>query len=121
MCDPVCMAPQRKGRTKVIPGAWSLAVAEAMAAVIDTREGRRDRFAEEAGFSSRLSQLLNGERSWYLEDVERACTVLGWDVAAFLDEVNPTSKRPSAPSEVHLKMAAKDPGYLPEVESEPDT
>lgn len=81
----------------MVPGPWSQAVAAAMAEAIDSREGKRDRFSEEAGFSSRLSALLNGKRSWYLEDVERACAALGWDMAEFLAEVDPASSAAVVP------------------------
>lgn len=37
--------------------------------------------------STRLAQLLNGNRAWYLEDVARACHVLGLDVVQFLDSL----------------------------------
>lgn len=56
-----------------------------MAALVDARPGRRKQFALDAGFSGRLAQLLNGERAWYLEDVERACRTLELDVVAFLE------------------------------------
>lgn len=71
-----------------MPGPWSCAVAEAMSALIDAREGRRKKFQADAGMSTRLSQLLNGERAWYLEDVERCCRVLGLDVVVFLQSLN---------------------------------
>lgn len=71
-------------RQQIVPGPWSRAVAEAMSTLIDAREGRRKKFGTEAGMSTRLSQLLNGKRAWYLEDVERCCRVLGLDVVAFL-------------------------------------
>lgn len=64
-----------------------MAVARAIAELVDARPGRRKQFALDAGFSGRLAQLLNGERAWYLEDVERACDALGLDVVAFLDSL----------------------------------
>lgn len=76
-----------KGRKQIVPGPWSLAVAAAMAERIDHRPGRRKQFQIDAQMSSRLSQLLNGERAWYLEDVERACHTLGLDVADFLQSL----------------------------------
>ena len=59
-----------------------------MAALVDARPGRRKQFALDAGFSGRLAQLLNGERAWYLEDVERACEALGLDVVGFLESLD---------------------------------
>lgn len=59
-------------------------MAAAIAARVDARDGKRDRFQQEAGFSGRLAKLLNGERAWYLEDVERACDALGLEVVDFL-------------------------------------
>lgn len=78
------MGKQRQGRVQIEPGPWSAAVAAAIAALVDAREGKRDRFQQEAGFSGRLAKLLNGERAWYLEDVERACNALDLDVVEFL-------------------------------------
>lgn len=75
----------RGRRAQIVPGPWSRAVAEAMAAIVDNRPGRRRQFALDSGFSGRLAQLLNGERAWYLEDVERACRTLDLDVIEFLD------------------------------------
>jgi hypothetical protein len=59
-----------------------------MSDLIDHRPGRRKQFQIDAQMSTRLSQLLNGERAWYLEDVERCCRVLNLDVVAFLDGLN---------------------------------
>lgn len=81
----------RGRRAQIVPGPWSLAVADAIAALVDARPGRRKQFAIDAGFSGRLAQLLNGERAWYLEDVERACRALGLDVVRFLSELDVTT------------------------------
>jgi len=78
------MGKQRQGRTQIEPGPWSRAVSTAFASLVDARPGRRDKFKTDAGFSGRLAKLLNGERAWYLEDVERACDALGLDVVEFL-------------------------------------
>lgn len=77
----------RGRRAQIVPGPWSLAVARAMSDLIDARPGRRKQFTLDAGFSGRLAQLLNGERAWYLEDVERACAALGLDVVQFLESL----------------------------------
>lgn len=77
----------RGRRAQIVPGPWSLAVSRAIAQLVDERPGRRKQFALDAGFSGRLAQLLNGERAWYLEDVDRACTALGLDVVDFLDSL----------------------------------
>lgn len=87
---------------QIDPGPWSLAVAARISAIVDARTGRRDQFKTDAGFSGRLAKLLNGERAWYLEDVERACVALGLDVVEFLgslgvptpDNVVPLLPRP---------------------------
>lgn len=84
LCDSHGMGQQRQGRVQIEPGPWSLAVAARIAEIVDAREGKRDRFQQEAGFSGRLAKLLNGERAWYLEDVERACAALDIDVLEFL-------------------------------------
>lgn len=65
-----------------------------MAQLVDARPGRRKQFALDAGFSGRLAQLLNGERAWYLEDVERACHALGLEVVAFLDGLQIAAEPP---------------------------
>lgn len=77
----------RGRRAQIVPGPWSLAVARRVAELVDARPGRRKQFAIDAGFSGRLAQLLNGDRAWYLEDVERACAALDLDVVAFLDSL----------------------------------
>lgn len=84
----------RGRRAQIVPGPWSLAVSRAIAELVDARPGRRKQFALDAGFSGRLSQLLNGERAWYLEDVERACAALGLDLVGFLAglEVKPATQ-----------------------------
>jgi hypothetical protein len=78
----------RGRRAQISPGPWSLAVARKIAELVDARPGRRKQFALDAGFSGRLAQLLNGDRAWYLEDVERACRTLDLDVVEFLDSLN---------------------------------
>lgn len=84
----------RGRRAQIVPGPWSLAVARAMAELVDARPGRRKQFSLDAGFSGRLAQLLNGERAWYLEDVERCCQVLGLDVVEFLDSLDVAEPAP---------------------------
>ena len=81
------MSEKGAGRVKIEPGPWSLAVAARLSQIVDSRPGRRDKFAEDAGFSTRLNQLLNGQRAWYLEDVERACAALDLDLVTFLDSL----------------------------------
>lgn len=112
LCDYLVMVATRRGRVQIEPGPWSLAVAEALSALIDARPGRRDRFAKEAGFSARLSQLLNGQRAWYLEDVERACSVLGLDVVAFLASLDVAAYEPylAAVADDDVSYSQDDPG-----------
>ena len=99
------MTEKGAGRVKIEPGPWSLAVAARLSQIIATRPGRREGFAEEAGFSTRLNQLLNGQRAWYLEDVERACTVLGLDLVAFLDSLQEGTPHPELASVTRFPMS----------------
>lgn len=99
------MGERRKGAAKIEPGQWSLAVAARLSQMIDARPGRRDKFAEEAGFSTRINQLLNGQRAWYLEDVERACLALDLDLVDFLDSLHDGTQHPELASVTRLPMS----------------
>lgn len=99
------MGERRKGAAKIEPGQWSLAVAARLSHLIDARPGRRDKFAEEAGFSTRINQLLNGQRAWYLEDVERACLALDLDLVDFLDSLHDGTQHPELASVTRLPMS----------------
>ncbi len=99
------MGERRKGAAKIEPGQWSLAVAARLSRIIDARPGRRDRFAEEAGFSTRINQLLNGQRAWYLEDVERACAALNLDFIDFLESLEDGTPHPELASVTRLPMS----------------
>lgn len=96
------------GRVQIEPGPWSLAVAEAMRELIDNRPGKRKRFQMEAGMSTRLAQLLNGRRAWYLEDVERACQVLGLDVIEFLESLHVATPKLQAVADDHHSYSVED-------------
>lgn len=99
------MSERRTGRIKIEPGLWSLAVAARLSQIIDSRPGRRERFAEEAGFSTRLNQLLNGTRAWYLEDVEQACAALDLDLVDFLDSLAVGTPHPELASVTRFPMS----------------
>lgn len=99
------MGERRKGAAKIEPGLWSLAVAARMSKIVDARPGRRDKFAEEAGFSTRINQLLNGQRAWYLEDVERACSVLELDLIDFLESLQEGTEHPQLASVTRFPMS----------------
>lgn len=99
------MGARGRGRAQIVPGPWSTAVAAAIAAVVDTRPGRRRQFAIDSGFSGRLAPLLNGDRAWYLEDVERACATLGLNVIDFLDSLQ------VEPAPLLQLVADADPTY----------
>lgn len=88
-------------------------MAQEIATLVDAREGKRDRFQQEAGFSGRLAKLLNGERAWYLEDVERACDALGLDVVTFLaglDVVMPSVTRWADSEQLAALRSGTEPG-----------
>lgn len=106
------MGERRKGAAKIEPGQWSLAVAARLSQMIDARPGRRDKFAEEAGFSTRINQLLNGQRAWYLEDVERACLALDLDVVEFLDSLHEGTPHPELASVTRLPMSDPLPSLM---------
>lgn len=99
------MTEKGNGRVKIEPGYWSLAVAARMSQIVDARPGRREKFAEDAGFSTRINQLLNGQRAWYLEDVERACAALGLGVVDFLDSLAEGTPHPELASVTRLPMS----------------
>lgn len=96
------------GRVQIQPGPWSLAVAEAMSQLIDKRPGKRKQFQIEAGMSTRLAQLLNGNRAWYLEDVDRACQVLNLDVIKFLDSLDVGAPKLRAVADEHDSYDVED-------------
>jgi hypothetical protein len=106
------MGERRKGAAKIEPGQWSLAVAARLSQMIDARPGRRDKFAEEAGFSTRVNQLLNGQRAWYLEDVERACLALDLDLVDFLDSLQEGTPHPELASVTRLPMSDPLPSLM---------
>ena len=105
MCDHLYMGERRKGAAKIEPGPWSLAVAARMSQIVDNRPGRRRAFTEDGGFSTRINQLLNGQRAWYLEDVEQACSVLGLDLLDFLDSLAEGTAHPELASVTRLPMS----------------
>lgn len=84
------MAENRKGSSKFAVGPWSKGVAQ----YFDEKIKRdplltRDKVANEAGFAeSRMSGLLNGGKTWYLEDVDRLCNYFGLDVVKVLKSLN---------------------------------
>lgn len=106
------MGERRKGAAKIEPGQWSLAVAARMSQIVDSRPGRRDRFAEEAGFSTRINQLLNGQRAWYLEDVEQACAALDLDFLDFLESLEDGTPHPELASVTRLPMSDPLPNLM---------
>jgi hypothetical protein len=106
------MGERRKGAAKIEPGQWSLAVAARMSQIVDSRPGRRDRFAEEAGFSTRINQLLNGQRAWYLEDVEQACAALDLDFLDFLESLEDGTPHPELASVTRLPMSDPMPSLM---------
>lgn len=106
------MGERRKGAAKIEPGQWSLAVAARMSQIVDSRPGRRDRFAEEAGFSTRINQLLNGQRAWYLEDVEQACVALDLDFLDFLESLEDGTPHPELASVTRLPMSDPMPSLM---------
>ena len=99
------MTERRNGRIKIEPGPWSLAVSARLSQIVDNRPGRRRGFTEEGGFSTRINQLLNGQRAWYLEDVEQACSVLGLDLIEFLDSLAVGTPHPELASVTRFPMS----------------
>lgn len=79
-----------------------------MSQLIDKRPGKRKQFQIEAGMSTRLAQLLNGNRAWYLEDVDRACQVLNLDVIKFLDSLDVGAPKLRAVADEHDSYDVED-------------
>lgn len=102
ICESVLlMGQQRQGRVAIPPGPWSQAVAAALSAIVDARQGKRDQFTADSGISrGRLPKLLDARQAWYLEDIERACQTLGLDVVGFLSGLDVPKSQPRSSDEV---------------------
>ena len=65
-------------RAKVAPGPWSVAAATYFSQALPVRGGTRQSTAQAAGMSlSKLGRLLDGQQSWYLEDVHQIASAMG--------------------------------------------
>jgi len=89
LCDTSRMGESRQGRVKIEAGLWSKTIAADFAHRIETSEGyTKDRISKETGIAgSRVTQLLRGDRAWYVEDIEKFCKVFGLQIPMYLESI----------------------------------
>lgn len=80
----------RQGSSKAHPGAWSLALSADFDKRIRARPGfTYPEISRLTGISAgRLTPLLNGKKSWYLEDVEKFCDLFELDIIKYLKSLS---------------------------------
>ncbi len=77
--------------SKPKPGRFSAEVGSIIAAAITRRGTTVSALAEQLDISrTQFSGMLNGRKHWDLDQLDRACAILGLDPAAVIDEAHRT-------------------------------
>ena len=89
-------------------GAWSLWSASYFGKEITKKGVTRDSIAKSTGISKgRLPNLLNGQKSFYLEDIRVLCLALDIPFRKFFNDLQKAELSLPVTNMVHLELVAK--------------
>ena len=108
------MGEPRKGMAKIQPGLWSRTIARDFSERIDKTPGlTKDKVSKQTGIAgSRVTQLLRGDKSWYVEDVEKFCQVFNLKLPQYIASIQAQIDGNTRPFKVALPIH-REPEGLP--------